>query len=126
MQYAGTYVRDKRNPLSRASQTGARRCDLPCQLAGFRYQAHHKRWHGRLRQRGFEINTWHRRIAQVPDLKQGIAGFYNESSGLWERMWGEHMHHGMQQKWSLSTLTVDHRVLPRGVCWNQDQPAGTN
>lgn len=31
---------------------------------------------------------------QVADLKQGIAGFYNESSGLWERMWGEHMHHG--------------------------------
>jgi hypothetical protein len=31
---------------------------------------------------------------QVPNLKQGIAEFYDESSGLWERMWGEHMHHG--------------------------------
>ena len=27
-------------------------------------------------------------------LNKGIAGFYDESSGLWERMWGEHMHHG--------------------------------
>ncbi len=27
-------------------------------------------------------------------MNKGIAGFYDESSGLWERMWGEHMHHG--------------------------------
>ncbi|KAK9845406.1 hypothetical protein WJX81_005726 [Elliptochloris bilobata] len=27
-------------------------------------------------------------------LNQGIANFYDESSGLWEQMWGEHMHHG--------------------------------
>lgn len=32
----------------------------------------------------------------MPDLKQGIATFYDESSGLWEEMWGEHMHHGEQ------------------------------
>lgn len=24
---------------------------------------------------------------QIPDLKQGIASFYDESSGLWESMW---------------------------------------
>lgn len=34
----------------------------------------------------------------MPDLKQGIATFYDESSGLWEEMWGEHMHHGGQAK----------------------------
>ncbi len=28
------------------------------------------------------------------ELNKGIASFYDESSGLWEQMWGEHMHHG--------------------------------
>jgi hypothetical protein len=28
------------------------------------------------------------------DLKTGIAKFYDESTGLWEEMWGEHLHHG--------------------------------
>ena len=27
-------------------------------------------------------------------LKEGIAAFYDESSGIWEDVWGEHMHHG--------------------------------
>lgn len=27
-------------------------------------------------------------------LKKGIASFYDGSSALWERVWGEHMHHG--------------------------------
>ena len=27
-------------------------------------------------------------------LRSGIANFYDRSSQLWERMWGEHMHHG--------------------------------
>lgn len=31
---------------------------------------------------------------QIDDLKKGIAAFYDESSGLWEEVWGEHMHHG--------------------------------
>lgn len=33
-------------------------------------------------------------LVQFAPLKQGIAKFYNESSGLWESVWGEHMHHG--------------------------------
>lgn len=33
-------------------------------------------------------------------LNKGIAGFYDESSGLWEQMWGEHMHHGYYPKGS--------------------------
>jgi hypothetical protein len=33
-------------------------------------------------------------VSQFAPLKQGIANFYNESSGLWESVWGEHMHHG--------------------------------
>ncbi|MBE9076530.1 methyltransferase domain-containing protein [Romeria aff. gracilis LEGE 07310] len=28
------------------------------------------------------------------DLKQRIQQFYDQSSGLWEQVWGEHMHHG--------------------------------
>ena len=31
-------------------------------------------------------------------MNQGIANFYDESSGLWEQMWGEHMHHGYYPK----------------------------
>jgi len=27
-------------------------------------------------------------------LRKGIARFYDKSSGIWERVWGEHMHHG--------------------------------
>ena len=27
-------------------------------------------------------------------LNEGIADFYDDSSELWERVWGEHMHHG--------------------------------
>ena len=28
------------------------------------------------------------------ELSKGIGDFYDESSALWEEMWGEHMHHG--------------------------------
>jgi len=28
------------------------------------------------------------------ELSRGIAKFYDSSSALWERVWGEHMHHG--------------------------------
>ena len=28
------------------------------------------------------------------DLYQQIQQFYDASSGLWEKIWGEHMHHG--------------------------------
>ena len=28
------------------------------------------------------------------ELKQGIAELYDESSGVWEDIWGDHMHHG--------------------------------
>ena len=46
-------------------------------------------------------------IAQIADLRQGIATFYDESSMLWESMWGEHMHHGAH----LSPVRVLHCVL---------------
>jgi len=28
------------------------------------------------------------------ELKKGIAELYDESSGIWEDIWGDHMHHG--------------------------------
>ncbi|KAJ6693684.1 hypothetical protein OIU85_004459 [Salix viminalis] len=28
------------------------------------------------------------------ELKQGIAELYDQSSGVWEDLWGVHMHHG--------------------------------
>ncbi|XP_015878384.3 tocopherol O-methyltransferase, chloroplastic [Ziziphus jujuba] len=28
------------------------------------------------------------------ELQKGIANFYDESSGIWEDIWGDHMHHG--------------------------------
>lgn len=33
----------------------------------------------------------------MPVLNEGIRNFYDKSSGLWERMWGEHMHHGFYE-----------------------------
>jgi hypothetical protein len=46
------------------------------------------------------FSSKHRRVlsplkrVQLPVLNDGIRKFYDESSGLWENMWGEHMHHG--------------------------------
>lgn len=45
---------------------------------------------------------------KVEKLQKGIAEFYDESSGIWEEMWGEHMHHGFYEP--DSTVSVaDHR-----------------
>ncbi|XP_010550970.1 PREDICTED: tocopherol O-methyltransferase, chloroplastic-like [Tarenaya hassleriana] len=35
--------------------------------------------------------------ADATELKEGIAGFYDETSGMWEEIWGEHMHHGFYE-----------------------------
>lgn len=45
----------------------------------------------------------------VDSLKKGIAEFYDESSGLWENVWGEHMHHGFYDPDSSVSLS-DHRA----------------
>jgi len=42
-------------------------------------------------------------------LNEGIASFYDESSGLWEDQWGEHMHHGYYPNGRADGFTaVDH------------------
>ncbi|GMP91885.1 hypothetical protein CsSME_00042361 [Camellia sinensis var. sinensis] len=40
-------------------------------------------------------------------LQKGIAEFYDESSGLWESIWGDHMHHGFYDPNAASTTTTD-------------------
>lgn len=41
-------------------------------------------------------------------LKKGIAEFYDESSGIWENIWGEHMHHGFYEPAAVVEIS-DHR-----------------
>ena len=64
----------------------------------------------RRRRRGREAHRATHRLGRVPEgrrrlggrvqartdaqLKRGIGEFYDESSGIWEEVWGEHMHHG--------------------------------
>ena len=43
-----------------------------------------------------------------PGLKEGIAGLYDESSGLWENIWGDHMHHGFYDSGEATSMD-DHR-----------------
>ncbi|XP_034710060.1 probable tocopherol O-methyltransferase, chloroplastic [Vitis riparia] len=41
-------------------------------------------------------------------LKKGIAELYDQSSGLWEDIWGDHMHHGFYEPDSAAS-DADHR-----------------
>ncbi|XP_062147419.1 gamma-tocopherol methyltransferase, chloroplastic [Alnus glutinosa] len=43
------------------------------------------------------------------ELKKGIAEFYDESSGTWENIWGDHMHHGFYDPDSTVSVS-DHRA----------------
>ena len=42
-------------------------------------------------------------------LHKGIAEFYDDSSSLWENIWGEHMHHGFYDP-NIPSHDVDHRA----------------
>lgn len=39
------------------------------------------------------------------ELGKGIAEFYDDSSGLWERIWGDHMHHGFYEAGAPATIS---------------------
>eukprot|EP00798_Chlamydomonas_sp_ICE-L_P008462 gene8462-4905_t len=56
---------------------------------------------------------------RIPDLKKGIASFYDESSGLWENMWGEHMHHGYYPKGGApkSNLQAQIDMIDESLAW---------
>ncbi|KAF5735303.1 Gamma-tocopherol methyltransferase [Tripterygium wilfordii] len=43
------------------------------------------------------------------ELRKGIAEFYDESSGLWENIWGDHMHHGFYDPNAEASIS-DHRT----------------
>eukprot|EP00903_Cladosiphon_okamuranus_P010271 g9725.t1 len=47
------------------------------------------------------------------DLKNGIANFYDKSSGVWEDIWGEHMHHGYYVPGNKPKNMKDHRAAQR-------------
>ncbi|VVA35565.1 PREDICTED: tocopherol [Prunus dulcis] len=48
---------------------------------------------------------------EVAELKKGIAELYDESSGLWEDIWGDHMHHGFYDpNADVSVSAPDHRA----------------
>lgn len=42
-------------------------------------------------------------------LQKGIAELYDESSGVWEDLWGDHMHHGFYEPGS-DAAASDHRA----------------
>lgn len=44
------------------------------------------------------------RVYKRVDLSQDIAEFYDARSAAWERVWGEHMHHGIYDKVDGKTL----------------------
>lgn len=43
-------------------------------------------------------------------LQKGIAEFYDESSSLWEKIWGDHMHHGFYNPNASDVSLSDHRA----------------
>lgn len=47
--------------------------------------------------------------AEARALKDGIAELYDQSSGLWEDIWGDHMHHGFYDPDS-NVSASDHRA----------------
>ncbi|CAK9184859.1 unnamed protein product, partial [Ilex paraguariensis] len=45
---------------------------------------------------------------EVETLQKGIAELYDESSGIWEDIWGDHMHHGFYDP-NATVSVSDHR-----------------
>nr|WKR37739.1 vitamin E 4-1 [Plukenetia volubilis] len=51
------------------------------------------------------------KVQDTKALKKGIAELYDESSGLWEDIWGDHMHHGFYDSdVQVSSSLSDHRA----------------
>ncbi|GAB2264945.1 Tocopherol O-methyltransferase, chloroplastic [Dionaea muscipula] len=46
---------------------------------------------------------------EMEELRRGIAELYDESSGVWEDIWGDHMHHGFYPPDKAASL-ADHRA----------------
>ncbi|XP_073149305.1 gamma-tocopherol methyltransferase, chloroplastic-like isoform X2 [Henckelia pumila] len=63
---------------------------------------------GGRRRRRMSLNTAAAMTA-TEKLQKGIAELYDESSGIWEDIWGDHMHHGFYQPGSDVSIS-DHRL----------------
>jgi tocopherol O-methyltransferase len=50
-------------------------------------------------------------------LKNGIAGFYDESSPIWLDVWGEHMHHGYYPYPGYDDKKAQVAMIDRSVAW---------
>lgn len=56
----------------------------------------------------------------VVELNEGIANFYDSSSGVWEDVWGEHMHHGYYEPGSQDNgghLVAQVRMIEESLAW---------
>ena len=81
----------------------------------------------RARLRGFVNNRLGTPITQMSEntrerttseLKSGIANFYDESSGIWLDVWGEHMHHGYYPHRSYKNHTAAQiDMVDRSLTW---------
>lgn len=57
------------------------------------------------------------------ELKKGIAKFYDESSAIWLKVWGENMHHGYYSTSPSSQGKIDHKaaqidMIDRAIDWS--------
>ncbi|XP_057970007.1 gamma-tocopherol methyltransferase, chloroplastic [Malania oleifera] len=68
-------------------------------------------WVSPLRWRGAAVRAVASSAARAADgeLQKGIAEFYDGSSGIWEEIWGEHMHHGFYDT-HVQAYVTDHRL----------------
>lgn len=57
---------------------------------------------------GLDMDVDREGNAKTEKLRKGIAEFYDESSTMWENIWGDHMHHGFYDSGSTVSL-ADHR-----------------
>ena len=58
----------------------------------------------------------------APSLSEQIQTFYDASSGLWEQIWGEHMHHGYygpQGRYRLDRRQAQIDLIDRCLAWAQ-------
>lgn len=61
------------------------------------------------RRRRMSVNAAAATSTATEKLQKGIAELYDESSGIWEDIWGDHMHHGFYEPGSNVSVS-DHRL----------------
>ncbi|XP_004303032.1 PREDICTED: tocopherol O-methyltransferase, chloroplastic [Fragaria vesca subsp. vesca] len=62
------------------------------------------------KKRAFELRVVAETAMEAVELKKDIAEFYDESSALWEDLWGDHMHHGFYDPKADDVSVSDHRA----------------